>query len=407
MKYRRIKGTKDLLPADSPTWRWLVSVICQILETYGYLEIRTPIFESTELFVRSIGETTDIVEKEMYTFTDRGRRSLTLRPEGTAPVMRAILEDKIRIPTRLYYYGGMYRQERPQKGRLREFFQIGIEYVGNPSPFADREVIEIGDRIVKRFGIKDVKLLVNSIGCPRCRSPYYGQLNTFLKKNFSSLCADCQRRTAKNPMRFFDCKEEKCLGIRDHAPKITEFLCPECNNHYHELKGYLEKSSIAYQESPGLARGLDYYTRTVFEFIAPDLGAQNAIIGGGRYDLLIELFGGRSTPAVGFALGIERLHLLIKDRIEPKPSIFIIQIGGLYQEALSTQRTLQKKGEVVILGDPNMSLKKQLRQADRLNSRWAILIGSEELKKGKYILRDMESGEQRECSREEIISHFS
>jgi len=406
MRYHRIKGTKDLLPEEASTWRWFETEIRQILELYGYQEIRTPVFENTELFIRSIGETTDIVEKEMYTFKDKGGRSLTLRPEGTAPVMRALIENNLKTPIRLYYYGGMYRRERPQKGRLREFFQIGIEYVGNPSPFADREVIEIGHRIVTHFKI-DCQLLINSIGCPDCRRPYYSRLNTFLEKHRDDLCPDCRRRIIKNPMRFFDCKEERCQPFKREAPKIIEHLCSACSEHYHKLKGYLEKSAIPYTEHPGLARGLDYYTRTVFEFVVPELGGQNTIIGGGRYDLLIELFGGNPTPAVGFALGIDRTLLLIKKRIEPPRPIFIAQIGGLYQEARSLQLELHGKGKTVILGDPEMSLKKQLRQADRLNCGWAIMIGSEELKKGKYILRDMVSGEQREYTGKEIIARLT
>ncbi|HIE05383.1 MAG TPA: histidine--tRNA ligase, partial [bacterium (Candidatus Stahlbacteria)] len=377
MKYQRIKGTRDLLPEESLTWQWFITRMRKILAQYGYHEIRTPIFEATEIFVRSIGETTDIVEKEMYTFKDKGDRNLTLRPEGTAPVMRAILEHNLKPPIRLYYYGPMYRQERPQKGRLREFFQIGIEYVGNSSPFADREVIAVGDRIVQDFKIGNSRLLINSIGCPDCRGPYYQKLNGFLKSNSGSLCSDCQRRVVKNPMRFFDCKEESCQELVQTAPKIIEHLCPECSDHHQKLKKYLEKSAIRYEESSGLARGLDYYTRTVFEFVVPGLGAQNTIIGGGRYDLLIEQFGGPSTPAVGFAMGIERMLLSIKDKIETPPPVFIAQIGGLYQEARTIQQDLHRMNKVTILGDPEMSLKKQLREADRLNACWAIMIAAE------------------------------
>ncbi|MCJ7458866.1 MAG: histidine--tRNA ligase, partial [candidate division Zixibacteria bacterium] len=315
MKYTALQGTKDLLPEDTPKWRYIEEKIRGVLSLYNYKEIRTPVFEQTELFKRSIGDDTDIVQKEMYTFQDQGKRSLTLRPEGTASIVRAFIEHNLgeRSPlVKLFYFGQMFRQERPQKGRLREFNQYGVEVIGSLDPLVDAEVIELGVRINKAFGLEGLKLYLNSIGCKDCRPAHRDAFNQFVKDKIDKFCQDCQLRLLRNPLRIFDCKNEKCVEALKDAPMILDYLDEKCKYHFKKVREYLDRMGIEYILDGRLVRGLDYYTRTTFEIKSESLGAQDTLIGGGRYDLLVSELGGKETPAIGFAAGIERLFLVLE-----------------------------------------------------------------------------------------------
>jgi histidyl-tRNA synthetase len=415
MKYKATYGTHDLLPEDSFKWQHLEEKIREILSLYNYKEIRVPIFEETELFSRSIGQDTDIVQKEMYTFLDQGKRSLTLRPEGTAGVVRAYLEHSLgeKSPlVKLFYFGPMFRQERPQKGRLREFNQFGVEAIGSLDPSLDAEMIELAVRICFDLSITDFKLHLNSIGCPVCRPVHRDEFLGYMKDKVGELCDDCKTRYLRNPLRMFDCKKEECIEKLKDAPVMIDFLCDECKNHYNLVKQYLNKLKIDYFDDKTLVRGLDYYTKTAFELKSKLLGTQDTLCGGGRYDLLVEELGGKNTPAIGFAAGIERFVLALQmekklDMEEKKLDLFIATLGDDAKAfAMKLMKDLRGKGLICETDYLSRSLKAQMREADRQKAKKVLIIGEDEIRKGKAILKDMESGGQEEIELEKIKGIF-
>jgi len=416
MKYKALYGTHDILPDECIKWQYLEDQLRKIFALYNYQEIRVPTFEETELFARSIGQDTDIVRKEMYTFEDQGKRSLTLRPEGTAGVVRAYLEHSLgeKSPlAKLYYLGSMFRQERPQKGRMREFHQFGIEAIGSADPAVDAEQIEMGVRICQELKITDFKTHVNSIGCPVCRPVHRDKLLSFMKDKIDKLCDDCKTRYLRNPLRMFDCKNEKCIEQLRDAPVMIDYLCEDCQTHYDQVKKYLEKLKINYFEDKRLVRGLDYYTKTAFEIKSPQLGSQDTLLGGGRYDLLVEELGGKSTPAIGFAAGIERFILVLQmqkklDLEEKKVNVFIAALGDEARSfAVKLVKDLRQKNISCETDYLQRSLKAQMREANRQKAEKVLIIGEEEMKKGKAVLKDMESGEQKEIGLEEVARIWS
>ncbi|MGB7060823.1 MAG: histidine--tRNA ligase [Candidatus Zixiibacteriota bacterium] len=411
MKYKALYGTHDILPDESVKWQYLEQRLRKVFALYNYDEIRVPTFEETELFARSIGQDTDIVRKEMYTFQDQGRRSITLRPEGTAGVVRAYLEHALgeKSPlVKLYYLGSMFRQERPQKGRMREFHQFGIEAIGSADPAVDAEQIEMGVRICQKLKITDFKLHLNSIGCPVCRPVHREKLLDFMKDKIGDLCDDCKTRYLRNPLRMFDCKKKQCIEQLKDAPVMVDFLCEDCQTHYDQVKKYLEKLKINYFEDKRLVRGLDYYTKTAFEIKSPQLGSQDTLLGGGRYDLLVEELGGKSTPAIGFAAGIERFILVLQmqkklDLEEKKLKLFIAALGDEAKAfAVKLVRDLRQKNISCETDYLQRSLKAQLREANRQKAEKVLIIGEEEMKKGRAVLKDMQSGEQKEIDLDQI-----
>ncbi len=395
MKFQKVKGTRDILPEEWNLWEKLLAKAKKRLDAYGYDFITTPTFERTELFVRSIGEVTDIVEKEMYTFTDRGGRSLTLRPEGTAPVVRAYLENRMIPPVKLAYFMNMFRAERPQKGRYREFWHLGVEAIGIENPLIDAEIIKMGYEILTHdFGIEGVEVNLNTIGTASERKVYRESLRRYLSQIVESLCDDCQRRLDVNPLRVLDCKVDG-PKLTDY-PKIYDFLEDESKKHFDMVKEYLEGWSVPYKLNPRLVRGLDYYTRTAFEFILPGFGAQDAIGGGGRYDGLVKELGGSDTPAIGFAIGMDRVSLSLQHLKEKRaPKYFIATVG---EEArvygIGLMEKIRRKGIRVEFSYEEKGLKAQMKLANRLGSRYTIIIGEDELNKNKVKLRDMETGEE-------------
>ncbi len=311
---RAVKGTNDILPEESHIWQFVESKMLETAAQFGFKEIRVPVFEHTEVFLRSVGDTTDVVQKEMYTFDDKGGRSITLRPELTAGVIRSSIEKGLvngALPQKLCYIGGCYRYEKPQAGRLREFHQFGVECIGAAAPNADAEVISLAKAVLENIGIKNISLEINSIGCPECRKEYNKALKAYFADNFDRLCDTCKDRLDRNPMRILDCKSPVCSGIAENAPRIIDYLCDDCNNHFESVKNNLNAMGIAFVVNPKIVRGLDYYTRTVFEFVSGDIGAQSTVCGGGRYDGLISQMGGPDTPSLGFAMGIERLMMVL------------------------------------------------------------------------------------------------
>lgn len=398
----RPKGTNDILPDEIWRWHKLEAMIRKECACFGFKEIRTPIFEETHLFQRSIGEATDIVEKEMYTFLDKGGRSMTLRPEGTAAVVRAFVENNLKgagLPAKLYYLGPMFRYERPQAGRYRQFHQFGIECFGSLEPALDAEVIMLAHELYQKIGVKDVVLKINSIGCPDCRPKYLEKLRSELAKYKDRLCENCQRRSITNPLRVLDCKEEKCQEVIADLPHLQDYLCDECSLHFTNLKKILDIWELPYVEEPRLVRGFDYYTKTVFEFCFDDLGAQNAIGAGGRYDKLVEEIGGESTPAVGFAMGMERTLLAVGDKWQKEPEIdlYIVSIGEeTKEEALRQLLLARRHGIRTEMDILNRSVKAQFKQADRLDTKYCLILGPDELKDNRVKLRNMQSGEESE-----------
>ncbi len=397
------KGTYDLLPDDTAKWRDLETKIHQIFSEYGYGEIRTPLFEHTELFQRGIGETTDIVEKEMFTFADRANRSLTLRPEGTASVVRAYLEHNLAGSggvTKLYYYGPMFRCEAPQAGRFRQFSQYGAEVLGSLDPRVDAEVIALAVNFYRRLGITDLDVRLNSIGCPNCRPVYRSKLIERLRPKTGGLCSNCQRRLERNPLRLLDCKNPSCQDATADIPLITETLCAECGSHFEKLRILLDSIPINYHLDSRLVRGFDYYTKTVFEVLAGDLGAQNALCGGGRYDNLVEECGGNPTPGIGFAAGVERLLIVLESRktsvFHPEtPELYIAPLGEAAQLAvfplLIKLREAGWKVESDFLG---RSLKAQLKTADKMGVSLVGILGEDELQGRQILMRRMATSQQ-------------
>jgi histidyl-tRNA synthetase len=396
-RFQALKGVEDILPPYIYVWQMLEDAAKGVFSAYGFEEIRPPVIEHTELFVRSVGETTDIVEKEMYTFTDKGGRSVTLRPEGTAPVVRSFVEHNLHTlpsPQKFFYKGPMFRYERPQKGRQRQFYQIGVEAFGVAEPRIDAEVISMLFQYLKKIGLVSLSLELNSIGDEACRPVYKEKLKEYFGTRLSELCPDCQRRFELNPLRILDCKVDRCAELKKNAPLITDYLCQPCRAHFVSLQEYLRMLKVPFTLNPRMVRGLDYYTRTTFEVTTEHLGAQNAVAAGGRYDKLVEDFGGPQTPAIGFALGMERLAALLKERAEiPRPALFIAHIGpSAATDALKLAVELRARGLWVETGYEGASLKSQLRKADRLGARYAFILGEEELKRGVLKWKDLKEG---------------
>ncbi len=401
MQIRSVKGFHDILSPEISRWHYIEKICREVFELYGYKEIRTPHLEYTELFTRSIGTTTDIVEKEMYTFQDRDGSSVTLRPEGTAGVVRSFIEHHLytKSPThKLYYMGSMYRHERPQKGRYRGFHQIGAEYLGSYAPGADVETIYMLWNIFKLLELGDyIKIEINSIGTSESRKKYKKALKAFLQPNTKDLCPNCKRKLETNPLRILDCKNENCKKITEKAPLIIDFITEESKKHFEEVKNLLSTLEITYTVNYKLVRGLDYYTETVFEFTTDKLGAQNAVAAGGRYNELVEMIGGPKVPAVGFAIGMERTVLLhklkFKEWKESHPKVFVAWLGNkTYTTAFMLTQTLRKKGIPVEFGHESKSLKSQLKKANKSKAPFTLIVGEEELEKGIVKLRDMEKG---------------
>lgn len=411
MKYSALKGIQDILPPDIHIWQKVESTALEIFRKYGFQEIRLPIIESTDIFIRSIGETTDIVEKEMYTFPDKAGRSITMRPEGTAPAVRCYVEHhlyNLPSPQKFFYSGPMFRYERPQKGRFRQFYQIGVEAFGVSQPSMDAEIIVILRNLLEGVGLKEVNFEINSIGCDECRPDYRNALLDFFRSRLSDFCPDCQRRYELNPLRILDCKVDRCIELRQGAPLVTDHLCSECREHFGELIFRLQTMEIPYTLNPNLVRGLDYYTRTAFEVTSEHLGAQKAVAAGGRYDKLVEEFGGPQTPAIGFAMGMERIVTLLKEtwtEDQPAPKVFIATLGKEAEiEGFKIAEDLRAKG---LWAEPNYggaSLKSQLRKADRIGAWFAFIIGENELKAGKVQWKNLKKGEQGEVEIKDILS---
>jgi histidyl-tRNA synthetase len=407
MTYQKPKGTRDLFGFELERLETVNSIARKYFKKSGYQEIKIPTFEFATLFSRSIGETTDIVEKEMYSF-EIDERVYVLRPEGTASVLRAFIENKLSLPARFLYIGSMFRKERPQKGRYREFEQIGIELLGESQPFYDAEIIEQAKRFLKNIGAEDFFIEINSIGCPKCRTAYKNILKNYLKPHMNTICNDCQRRFGKNFLRIFDCKRETCQKIYDTAPMITDHLCSECREHYTRVKKYLSILKVDTIENKKLVRGLDYYTRTVFEFKQTGLGAQDTIIAGGRYDLLMKELGGGDVPCLGWAMGPERMLLTLPENVpqlEGRTSIYIAVIGERYLETMLTVRdTLIKNDFICIMAAPDDSVKHQLKKANRLKVDYVILYGEDEAEKNFCTLKHMKSGEQKSVLLGELVT---
>ncbi len=417
MEFTTVKGFRDILPEEIPYWKFLEEEARKIFERFGFREIRTPIVEKTELFKRSIGQETDIVSKEMYTFQDSKGRSLSLRPEATASVVRAYIQNRLYqkgIVQKLYSIGPMFRHERPQKGRLRQFHQINVEVFGDPGPMIDAEIMIMIMKLFEKIGLKeDVSLNINSLGCPSCRSSFRERLKKYLSEKNDKLCPDCQRRSKVNPLRVFDCKIESCKESLKDAPVISDYLCEDCRRHFSSVQEILKRFNVEFYVNPRLVRGLDYYTRTTFELLTEGLGAQNAVAGGGRYDGLVKLLGGPDQPAIGFAIGMERTVELLKKKkevSEKTPDLFICTVGSRAKEiSFSWMLYLREKGLWVEMNYGERSLKSQMKLADRLKAKKVLIIGEDEIKKGSVILRDMKTGEQKdiEMKIESIYSHIT
>ncbi|MGD8537859.1 MAG: histidine--tRNA ligase [Candidatus Aminicenantes bacterium] len=407
-KITAIKGTKDILPSEARKWQKVESVAREIFELYGYREIRTPVFEPTELFEKGTGETSDVVTKEMYTFLDKGGRSLTLRPEYTPSVVRAIMDHSLHLkpqPMRYYFFGPMFRYDKPQKGRYRQFHQIDIEVFGEKDAAIDAEIVEMADFLLKRLNVTDTEILVNSVGCKTCRPPYHHELKQAAEVVRGDLCADCQRKVDLNPLRIFDCKEETCRKLSEGFPKITDFLCPECDEHFRIFCNDLESYGIAYRIEPRMVRGLDYYTKTTFEIISSKLGAQDAILGGGRYDDMMKEFGGPDVCGTGFAMGLERFLSVVPFKEEKPSFLYIAFLGDAAKKAgMGLARKLRKDGMECLIEYRDRSLKNQMSRANKLGAAWVLIIGEEEVEANRYQLKDMKTGHQQEVRAEEILN---
>lgn len=402
---KKIKGTEDVLPKDSYRWQFVEDVMRKESAAYGFKEIRTPVFEHTELFARGVGQTTDVVQKEMYTFDTKGGESVTLRPEGTAGAARAVLEHGLvndSLPIKASYFVSCYRYEKPQAGRLREFHQFGLECYGTQSPVADAELICAAQSIFDRLGIKQLRLEINSIGCPTCRAEYHKALKEYFYGYKDELCETCNSRLEKNPMRILDCKSPVCSKIAQGAPKITDYLCDECKEHFASVQKYLDAAGVEYTVNPTIVRGLDYYTKTVFEFVTDFIGAQGTVCGGGRYDGLIEELGGKHLPSLGFAMGIERLLMLMdKQGIEiPQPSTCDLYVAVMGESAslklfeiIKAVRSCGLIAETDIVG---RGLRAQMKYADKIGAKFSMVLGDNEIEQGKAVIKNMSNGEQTE-----------
>ncbi len=405
------KGTKDMLPQDAYKWHYVESVARSTAAKFGFKEIRTPMFEHTELFLRGVGETTDIVTKEMYTFEDKGGRSMTLRPEGTAGVARCFIENGLFqgvMPMKAYYIASVFRYEKPQNGRLREHHQFGVECYGSDSPSADAEVIALAHSFLSEVGLDSLELNINSIGCPKCRAEYNAALKAYIGENLQNMCGQCRQRFDKNPLRILDCKEEACKAITAKAPKITDYLCEDCNAHFEKVQNLLSKQGITYKVNPGIVRGLDYYTRTVFEFVSTDIGAQGTVCGGGRYNNLVEEVGGKPTPAVGFGLGLERLLLVLENlnklnACEEHTDLYVLPIGENAKEyALSLVSKLRSEGISAETDIMDRGIKAQMKYADKSGARYVVALGDDEIASGTIKLKNMSVGREIPCEIDRI-----
>ena len=409
------KGTKDILPSEVYKWQYIEKKISELCENFGYKEIRLPVFEHTELFQRGVGDTTDIVQTEMYTFQDKGGRSITLRPEGTAGVVRSYIENgmaSLAMPIKLYYNITAYRYENVQKGRYREFHQFGVECFGSKGPMVDVEIISMLSMFLDRLGIKGVELNINSIGCPKCRGEYNKKLLEYFKPNLDNLCTTCKGRYERNPLRIIDCKEEKCKVYTKDAPALLDNLCEECKSHFEGVKEGLENLGIKYNIDKNIVRGLDYYTKTVFEFVSNNIGAQGTVCGGGRYDGLIAECGGADTPGIGFAIEIERLLMVMENQgIEiPQPKAIDVYIATIGENAQKFAQKLVYKirqegfsAETDLMG---RSVKAQMKYADKLGAVYSLVIGDNEVKSNKAVLKNMLTGEAKDISLDTLIERL-
>lgn len=412
---KAIKGTKDVLPSEVYKNQYIEATCLTVAENFGYKEMRTPVFEHTELFQRGVGDTTDVVQKEMYTFDDKGGRSITLRPEGTAGAARSFLENGLSneaLPQKICYLISCYRYEKPQAGRLREFHQFGIECFGATSPLADAEMIALAKQIFDELGVKDLHLELNSIGCPICRAEYHKALKEYFASRVDELCDTCRDRLDRNPMRILDCKSPVCSEIAKDAPIVLDYLCDECKEHFEKTKSYLDAMNIEYIVNPQIVRGLDYYTKTVFEFVADSIGAQGTVCGGGRYDGLIEELGGQHTPSLGFAMGLERLQLVMEAQgcefPEPsRPDLFIVAMGDKATlKAVEIAKDMRDEGYSVVYDLNGRSLRAQMKYADKINAKYNVVIGDNEVDTKSAVLKDMATGEQSDISLETFVSGF-
>ena len=413
--YNAPRGTSDILPEDQMAWSHVRNKASSLASLYGYHLLETPLFETTNLFTRGVGQSTDIVEKEMYTFEDRGGDSLTLRPEGTAPVCRAYLEHgmhNLPQPVRMYYLCPIFRYERPQAGRYRQHHQFGVEVLGDSDPTIDAEIIDMAWRLMNDLGLKDLSLLINTIGDTKCRPRYIAELKSYYSSNLNQLCADCQNRFERNPLRLLDCKQKSCISISDKAPQVFKYLCQECAGHWQELVSHLESLNIPFIINPKLVRGFDYYTRTVFEIQPAEESGQSNICGGGRYDGLMEQIGGPPTPGIGFGIGLERLILNLKrQKISfPITDSVIVLIASLGEDAkraaLTIASDLRDKGIGTILGPSKRSLRAQMRYANTANVPYVLVIGDEEITKGTIVIRNMKQGTQQEVTLSEALTQI-
>ena len=403
------KGTKDILPADMPVWHFMEEKANEVFSKYGAKEIRTPIFEATELFARGVGDTTDIVNKEMYTF-EKSERSLTLRPENTAGVVRSFIENgmhRLSMPVKLWYKGPMFRYERPQAGRQRQFHQVGVEVFGIKQPAADAEVILMAVNYLKALGLNDLSVELNSLGCPKCRDNFKNSLKQILKPYLGELCEDCQTRYEKNPLRLLDCKVPECQEIFA-KPEVrnvifSDFICEECSEHFNALKSYLDELKITYSVNKLLVRGLDYYNRTVFEIKSNNLGSQNAVCGGGRYDSLVKNLGGEDIPAIGFAMGMERLASLIGTKEETKTTAFVVSNNPA--EAVKLAEELRNNGISCELDLSNKKFVKQIEKASKI-AKFALILGEDEINNKQITIKNLDTSEQKTVSRDSVLSEL-
>ena len=414
MRIQAIRGVKDIMPDEIEKWRWVENKANQVFTRYGFKEIRLPIFEKTKLFSRGIGETTDIVEKEMYTFEDRGGEKVTLRPEGTASVVRAFIEHKMyttQTVQKFYYLGPMFRYERPQAGRFRQFYQIGVEAMGSHNPSIDVEVMIMLMEFFNVLGLNQFELQINSLGCNKCRPEYRETLKKAITNHLTDLCKNCNTRYQKNPLRVLDCKIERDIEIASKLPRITDHICNECKSHFEKVQGLLRETQIPYSINSNLVRGLDYYTHTAFEVTSRELGAQNAISGGGRYNTLVEEFEGPPTPCFGFALGLERLISLIPfdkmESIETTPDVFVVALGEEAKlKVFNLVHQLRSGGISVERDYDGGSIKSQMRKANRSASSFALIIGENEIKSGNYQLKNMQDGKQSNITADSCVEEI-
>lgn len=412
---KAIKGTKDVLPKDVHKNQYIEATALDIASKFGYKEIRTPVFEHTELFQRGVGDTTDVVQKEMYTFDDKGGRSITLRPEGTAGAVRSYLENGLcneALPQKVCYLISCYRYEKPQAGRLREFHQFGVECFGSASPLADAEIIALAKLLFDTLGLKDLSLEINSIGCPTCRAEYHKALKEYFSSRKDELCNTCKSRLDRNPMRILDCKSPICHEIAEGAPVVIDYLCDECKEHFENVQKYLKAQNIEYTINPQIVRGLDYYTKTVFEFVSNSIGAQGTVCGGGRYDGLVEELGGQHTPSLGFAMGIERLMLLMEAQgcefpEAEKPDLFIVALGEKATlKAVEIAKDMREEGFSALLDLNQRSVRAQMKYADKLGAKFNVVIGDNEVEAKTAKLKNMQTGEETEINLDTFVNGF-